>query len=1015
MNWRVFLPLATIAVLALPPAAGAQYFGQNKVQYERFDFKVLKSEHFDIYYYPEEEAAVQLAARMAERWYARLAKVLGHELSGRQPLVLYAAHPHFQQTNVLGGDIGEGTGGVTESAKRRIVLPFAGGLAETNHVLGHELVHAFQYDIAAANTRGGSASMLGGLPLWFIEGMAEYLSIGPVDAQTAMWVRDASAREKMPTVRKLDDPNFFPYRYGHAFWAYLAGRWGDKAVSDLLYAGVSSGASLGDLLGVLLNEDDQTFSEKWHDETRKTYAPFFETTQPPTSFGRPLLSAGSAGADLNLAPALSPDGKRVVFLSEKSLFAINMFVADVATGKITRQLTKTEGDPHFESLQFIESAGDWAPDNRRFAFTALTKGKPVLTIMDVNTGRREEEHVFNDLDQIFNPAWSPDARRVAFSGMHGGVLDLYVFDVMTKQTTQLTSDVFGDYDPEWSPDGQSLAWVTDRFSTNLDTLEFGNYRIGLINVTSRDARQVAGFNTGYNTNPEFTGDGQTLFFIGAPDGISNVYRVSLSGGTPVQVTNLLSGVQGITPLTPALTVAAKGDLMVFTAFEDNRYNLYVTEKASGAATRSASAPRTAAILPALDRMPSEVTEYLQAPTDGLPPKSATFFEEPYSPKLSLDDVVQPSVGIGVDRFGAFAGGGLGLAFSDMLGNHQLGTSISMTNRFEEIGGAVMYINRTHRWNWGITGERSPYISGGFAEFLTNVGGQQVIAQQEVRLTQTNSAVSGVLQYPLNRAHRVEVSGGIRHISFTNKVNTRLYSAQTGSFIDEIEEELPTGDDLTLGETSGALVYDTSVFGATSPILGQRYRLELTQSTGTLRYSGLLLDYRKYFMPARPFTIALRGMHYGRYGRDSEDIRLSQIDLGYPGLVRGYDFSSFEAEECLSSATACAVSDQVVGSRIAVGNAELRFPLLGVFSRRSYYGALPVEVALFADAGLAWTSNQDPRFFGTGSNAGRDWVKSTGVALRFNLMGYIIGEVDYVKPIDRPEKGWYWQFNFIPGF
>jgi len=1013
MNWRVFLPLATIAVLALTPAADAQYFGQNKVQYERFDFKVLKTEHFDIYYYPQEAAAVQLAARMAERWYVRLAKVLGHELTSRQPLVLYAAHPHFQQTNVLQGDIGEGTGGVTESAKRRIVLPFAGGLAETNHVLGHELVHAFQYDIAAANARGGSMSALGGLPLWFIEGMAEYLSIGPVDAQTAMWVRDASAREKMPTVEKLDDPNFFPYRYGHAFWAYMASRWGDKVVSDLLYAGVSQGSSLSDLMAVLLNEDTKTFSTKWHDDTRKTYAPFFETTRPPSAFGRTLITKDSGGGDLNVAPAISPDGKRVVFLSEKSLFAIDMYVADVATGKITRQLIKTEGDPHFESLQFIESAGDWAPDNRRLAFSALSKGRPVLAVIDVNTGRREEEYDFPNLDQIFNPAWSPDGRRVAFSGMHGGLLDLYVFDVTTKQTTQLTDDVFGDYDPEWAPDGQSIAWVTDRFSTNLDTLEFGNYRIGVINVASGDARQLAGFDLGYNTNPEFTGDGQSLFFIGAPDGIANVYRVNMSGGTPVQVTNVLSGVQGITPLTPALTVAAKGDMMVFTAFEDNHYNLYATEHASGASTRGAGGPRSAAILPSLERTPSEVAHYLQAPTEGLPVKAATFIDEEYSPKLSLDDVVQPSVGIGVDRFGAFAGGGLSLSFSDTLGNHQLGTSISMTSRFEEIGGAVMYINRTHRWNWGIIGERTPYISGGFSEFLTTVNGQPVIAQQELRVVQTNSAVSGVLQYPLNRAHRVEVSGGIRHIGFSNKVNTRLYSAQTGDFIDEREEELPTGTPLTLGEASGALVYDTSVFGATSPILGQRYRLELSQSTGTLRYSGVLVDYRKYFMPARPFTIALRGMHYGRYGRDSEDIRLSLLDLGYPGLVRGYDFSSFEADECLGNA--CPVADQTVGSRIAVGNAELRFPLLGVFSRRTYYGAFPVEVALFADAGVAWTGDLNPRFFGSASGDSRDWVKSTGVAFRFNLLGFLIGEVDYVKPIDRPEKGWYWQFNFIPGF
>src|SRR5687767_11163150 len=209
-------PCTVLTLLALisgsAATAEAQYFGQNKVQYEKFDFKVKKTDHFDIYYYPQEEAAVQLAARMAERWYVRLSQLLRHELSSRQPLILYAAHPHFQQTNALSGEIGEGTGGVTEMFKRRVILPFAGGLAETDHVLGHELVHAFQFDLARDDRNGGPGPAVLQLPLWFIGGMAEYLSLGPVDANTAMWVRDAASREKMPTVGNLDDPEFFPYR-----------------------------------------------------------------------------------------------------------------------------------------------------------------------------------------------------------------------------------------------------------------------------------------------------------------------------------------------------------------------------------------------------------------------------------------------------------------------------------------------------------------------------------------------------------------------------------------------------------------------------------------------------------------------------------------------------------------------------------------------------------------------------------------------------------------------------------
>ena len=143
--------------LSTASPAHAQYFGRNKVQYKEFKFEVLKTEHFDIYFYEEERENAARVGRMAERWYARLSHVFEHQMRTRQPLVLYASHPDFEQTNVVGGMIGEGTGGVTEGLKRRVVLPLAGTLAETDHVLGHELVHAFQYDISARRGRRAAA------------------------------------------------------------------------------------------------------------------------------------------------------------------------------------------------------------------------------------------------------------------------------------------------------------------------------------------------------------------------------------------------------------------------------------------------------------------------------------------------------------------------------------------------------------------------------------------------------------------------------------------------------------------------------------------------------------------------------------------------------------------------------------------------------------------------------------------------------------------------------------------
>src|SRR4030095_15088681 len=138
--------LAVLGLLALvePAVVSGQYFGRNKVEYVDFDFRILATEHFDVYYYEREEHAARLAAQLAERWYARFSRVLNHQLISRQPLVLYGSQPEFAQTNVVSGILSDTVGGVTEGSKRRIVMPFAPTLAETNRVLGHEIAPAFQ-------------------------------------------------------------------------------------------------------------------------------------------------------------------------------------------------------------------------------------------------------------------------------------------------------------------------------------------------------------------------------------------------------------------------------------------------------------------------------------------------------------------------------------------------------------------------------------------------------------------------------------------------------------------------------------------------------------------------------------------------------------------------------------------------------------------------------------------------------------------------------------------------------
>jgi hypothetical protein len=135
----------------------------------------------------------------------------------------------------------------------------------------------------------------------------------------------------------------------------------------------------------------------------------------------------------------------------------------------------------------------------------------------------------------------------------------------------------------------------------------------------------------------------------------------------------------------------------------------------------------------------------------------------------------------------------------MLGNHVLGTTVQVTNRLQEFGGAVGYLNRTSRWNWGFVGEQTPYVTGGFARGITTDNGGQAFVEQTHRITQINRAASGVVHYPFSRAQRLEFTAGARQISFDQDVETRVFSLITGNEIDRTIEELPRPDSLMLGE------------------------------------------------------------------------------------------------------------------------------------------------------------------------------------------------------------------------
>ncbi|MDL1876129.1 hypothetical protein FBQ85_13295 [Cytophagia bacterium CHB2] len=393
-------------------------FGQNKVQYKNFNWQVLRTAHFEVHYYPEAAEAAQDAARMAERGYAYLSDVLDHQIKSRIPLVLYASLNDFQQTNVVDGLIGDGTRGVTESLKNRVVLPITGSYREFNHVLVHELVHAFQFDIMKNHANDGLGSF--NPPLWFVEGMAEYLSIG-MDNVTRMWVRDGLLYDDLLKVEQLNTTfDIRVYRLGESLWNYVGETYGKQKVGAIFKTAVR----LNDIEKAFKEQIDLDFKSltlTWHDFARKQVLPADSTLPAPTAIAQQLTRREGYYHRMNLVPAVSPNGKQVVYVANKNLSDELYLLSENADGSFAdRRLIKGGQSRDFETLRFFDTSISWSRDGERIAFVSKSNRDDAIYVMNPHTGEINHRLVFAELNGLLSPNFSPAGDHLVFVGIRGG-------------------------------------------------------------------------------------------------------------------------------------------------------------------------------------------------------------------------------------------------------------------------------------------------------------------------------------------------------------------------------------------------------------------------------------------------------------------------------------------------------------------------------------------------------------------------------------------------------------------
>ena len=992
---RLLLAFGAAAAFVVGCASGAnaQYFGRNKVHYDHSEVRVLATEHFDLYYPSEDLSAALAAGRLAERWYVRLSKTLQHTLKGRQPLILYASHRTFEQTNVWSGLIDERTGGFTESRKRRIVIPFASTLAETDHVLGHEIVHAFQYDIA------DEAKSPLDVPLWFIEGMAEYLSLGSDDRLTAMWMRDAAAREHLPKIADLTSPKYFPYRWGAAVWSFLAQQYG----TDLPARALRAKRDVRRRLESVTGQSMDSITRQWHRFIRDTYG----TTSAASNPSSAIISTAHGGGRLNLAAALSPDGRRMIYFSERDQLSVDLFLADARNGTVLRKLITTAANPGFDSLQYLHSAGVWDSAGRRFVLATIRDGRPTLVLLDVDGTAPPREVKLAQFDEVYSPTWSPDGDDIAFAALTGGTTDLFIVNLSTERVRRLTNDQFADVQPAWSPDGRTIAFATDRFSTSLSDQRWGSLQVAFIDVESGAISAMGAANVAAQRDPAWSPDGSSVFFVGDLRDISNVFRFERTTGREFQLTDVRTGVSGVTRLSPALSVAAHSGTVAYSVFQQGGYEIRTIEP--GAVLSENELTLAQAGSPEI----GSGRDLDNSPVPNLPrivDRVSAADVRKYRPRLGLEAFGMPYFSAGGGAFGGSVQGGVSFLLGDLLGDRQMFTAVHVSSQLDESAFSTTYLDRGSRWNWGFTFAQVPEVGYSLSPITPGGDGTETLVRTRERQVWTERTLSAFVAYPLNRWRRLEFSLGARQNLFESQSEMDVVSTVTKRLVETRPVDEPQMQPLTVAGVSAAFVGDTAVWGGTGPILGSRYRVQLSPVVGGVSYVDVLADYRRYLMPFKPYTIALRVLDSARFGPGSNDPRLLDTYIGSSWLVRGYNASRITGSRCTTDAI-CPALNNLLGTGVLVAKLEVRAPLLSVFRSRLHYGTVPLDVFGFADAGTTWGGAGGPFTFDTIFQA---LIRSVGGGIRANVMGMVF-DLAAEHPLDLHQQGWRFAVNLRPGF
>lgn len=1034
--------IGSLIIAALLLGVGVTYaqstnFGKNKVQYKEFHWKYIQSPHFDIYFYEGGYELAQFCAEIAEKSLTSIEKTVRYDITQRISILVYNSHNDFQQTNAVGEYLPEGVGGVTELFKNRVVVPFEGNYELFRHVIHHELIHAVLNDMYA----GGSyqALLTGGgimIPTWMNEGLAEYESLGGLDIETDMFMRDATLADAVPSLERLG--GYVQYRVGQTMYWYISEKYGPEKVAELLQrirTTRSPELAYRATFGISVSE----FSDKFVEFLKKLYYPDISRFDDPATFAEVFADHKKLGNFYNSSPEVSPKGDYVAFISDRSDY-YDVYVQSISKpSDIRRVLSGGGASGNFEELHLLTPGLTWSPDQKKLALASKAGKSDVINIIDVEKEDYETLPAL-DLDAIHQVKWSPDGKTLALIAYKSGASDIYLYDLSSKSLTNLTNDAFADQDVNWSPDSRSVFFSSDRgdhlipgeyppSGVEQSKIEYRNKDLYRFDIDSKTIARLTSSADADETKPTISKEKKTLFFISNKSGVNNIFSANLDVTSARPLTNSVAKIDQI-------SVSEDGSKLAFSAIRKGGYNLYVMRnpldrKLDSLPDTKFRADKIAA-LSIKDSAIKRLTDPNRTETQGADSTvgygevqvdlhNMVYGNTPYNDRSRMDYrpkqpiaaitnfkdtngkyiardykvVFTPDIILGTAGYTGYYGlqGSAQMLFSDELGNHQIYFATNLLLDLKNSDYVLSYFNLADRINYGIQGFHS-------ARFIYTSAdpGYENFGYFTSRFT--SYGLTGLASYPLDRFNRVDMNLSalvLEKDAIDNQAGIPL--------------DLPTKRKFALTPSLG-YVHDDVIWSYFYPKAGTRYNVTLAASpsfsSSMLGFVTPQIDFRHYIKIIGDMTFAMRLSGAASFGPNPQKFFLGGMDGWINRYFSATTYPLTEPEDFAFYAVGTPLRgfayNEKIGTKYGLMNLALRFPF------PILVGGAPLALMseAFVDAGSAWTKSvylfeKNPE----GNWRTKDLLMSTGIGFRTYLFGFYLKlDVAWTTTIDHWGKPQY---------